>query len=459
MKHRILAAAIAVTVVAGSAACSSNSSDSGAGGSSVPDASALKNAKGVTEITVWHGLGAANGVAFDKLISEFNAANKGKIHVNATFQGVYADLLAKYTAGLRDNSTPTVMVAGDIATGFMTAVKKSIPATDMAKANPSDLKISDLSAAGRNYYTVNGKLQAVPMNMSTPMLWVNRDLLAKAGIPKSTDLSTLDAVIAAAKTVKEKTGQKGFTMPDDDWYIEQLTATAGQDFCTPDNGRKGSAASGITINTGAAKTAITKVADLYRSGVAVDGAPDGSAALSGFQAGKVAFLLNSSGALGALKTGTKFDYAALPFPTSGPKTSSGPVIGGSALWLSSTATDAQKAAGWKLETFLASAAAQEEFSHATGYLPVNTKTDASSTQQAFLKANPNYQTMVAQLKNVPIVSAPAGCVTGAMTAIRTGNINQIQAAFAGQKTIGAALDQAVTDAKSSIKKYQDQLGR
>ncbi|MFJ8777900.1 MULTISPECIES: extracellular solute-binding protein [unclassified Streptomyces] len=458
MKNRFAAAAIAVTVMAGSAACSSTSSGNDSA-SSVPDASALKNAKGVTEITVWHGLGAANGVAFNELISQFNAANKGKIHVKATFQGIYADLLAKYTAGLRGNSTPTIMVAGDIATGFMTDVRKSIPAADMAKANPGDLKLADLSAAGRNYYTVNGKLQAVPMNMSTPALWVNRDLLAKAGIPKSADLSTLDAVVAAARTVAEKTGQKGFTMPDDDWYIEQLAATAGQDFCTPDNGRKGTAASGITINTGAAKSAITKVADLYRTGVAVDGAPDGSAALSGFQAGKVAFLLNSSGALGALKSGTSFDYEALPFPTTGPKGSSGPVIGGSALWLSSTATDAQKVAGWKLETFLTSAAAQEQFSHATGYVPVNTKTDASSAQQAYLKANPNFQTFTTQIKNTPIVSAPAGCVTGAMTAIRTGNINQIQAAFAGQKSIGAALDQATADAKKAMKAYQGQRGQ
>jgi sn-glycerol 3-phosphate transport system substrate-binding protein len=458
MKNRIVAAAIAVTVMAGSAACSSTSTG-GNTGSSVPDPSALKNVKGVTEITIWHGLGAANGVAFNKLISEFNAANKGKIHVGATYQGLYADLLAKYTAGLRSNSTPTIMLAGDIATGFMTDVKKSISAADMAKANPGDLKLGDLSAAGRNYYTVNSKLQAVPMNMSTPMLWVNRDLLAKAGISKSTDLSSLDAMVAAAKTVAKKTGQKGFTMPDDDWFIEQLTATAGQDFCTPGNGRKGSRASGITINTGAAKSAIAKVADLYRTGVAVDGAPDGSAAISGFQAGKVGFMLHSSGVLGALKTGTHFDYEALPFPTTGPKSSSGAIIGGSALWLSNTATAAQQVAGWKLESFLTSPAAQEEFSHATGYVPVNTKTDASPTQQAYLKANPNFQAFTTQINNTPIVSATAGCVTGAMTAIRTGNINQLQAAFAGQKSVNAALDQAAADAKNAIKKYQDQLGQ
>lgn len=457
MKNAIAAAAVAVTVMAGSAACGSTSGGGGTG-SSVPDPSALENAKGVTEITIWHGLGAANGVAFNKLIGEFNTANKGKIHVKATYQGLYADLLAKYTAGLRNNSTPSIMLAGDIATGFMTDVNKSVPAAEMAKAIPGDLKVDDLSAAGRNYYTVNGRLQAVPMNMSTPMLWVNWDLLTKAGISKGTDLSSLDAVVAAARTVANKTGQKGFTMPADDWFIEQLTASSGQDFCTPDNGRKGTPASGITINTGAAKSAITKVADLYRTGVAVDGAPDGSAAISGFQGGKVAFMLFSSGGLGMLKTGTGFEYEALPFPRTGPKGSSGPVIGGSALWLSSTATAAQKVAGWKLEAFLTSPAAQEEFSHATGYVPVNTKTDASPTQQAHLKANPNLKAFTTQLKDTPIVSASAGCVTGAMTAIRIGNINQLQAAFAGEKSVDAALDQAAADAKTAIKNYRDRLG-
>src|SRR3954454_8389889 len=212
MKNRVLTTAMMVAVMAGAAACGSTSS--GGTGASVPGPSALKDAKGVTDITIWHGLGAANGVAFNKLIEEFNAANKGKINVKATYQGAYADLLAKYTAGLRSNSTPTVLLAGDIATGFMTDVKKSIPAQDMAKANPGDLKLDELSSAGRNYYTVNGKLQAVPMNMSTPVLWVNWDLLKKAGLSKNTDLSTLDSVVAAAKTVTKKTGQKGFTMPD-----------------------------------------------------------------------------------------------------------------------------------------------------------------------------------------------------------------------------------------------------
>ncbi len=454
---KIMSMAVTAALVASLAACSAASNNSSSD-TSAPGPTALKDASGVTNITIWDGLGAANGVAFNKLISEFNTANSGKIHVIATYQGAYADLLAKYTAGLRSNSGPTILLAGDIATGYLTDVKRSIPAAAMAKANPDDLNLGDLSAAGKNYYSVNGQQQAVPMNMSTPVLWVNRDLLKTAGIPDTTDLSTLKGVAAAAKTVTRKTGQKGITQADDDWYIEQLTAAAGQNFCTPDNGRKGKATTGITINSGAAKAAITTLADLYHSGVGLDGAPDGSTALTAFQAGKVAFMFNSSGAAGALKNGTPFKYEALPYPLSGPKGTSGTVIGGSALWLSSSASKAEQIAGWKLETFLTSSSAQEQFSHATGYVPVNNKVASSATQQAYLASHPNFQVFSNQIKNVPIASQTAGCVTGAMTAVRTANISQIQAAFSGSKPVDTALDQAVSDAKKAIDQYQQQLG-
>jgi len=459
MRTRVLPAAFAATLAVALAACGQSSTSSSGGGAtpSAPSASALTEATGTTDITVWHGLGAANGVAFTKLIDQFNQTNTDRIHVTATYQGVYADLLAKYTATLRDNSAPTVMLAGDIATAYMIDVHHSLPAAQMAKANPGDVPLADLAPAALNYYSVNGVQQAVPMNVSTPMLWVNRDLLGQAGVDPAS-LRTLDGVLAAATTVKQKTGTAGFTMQDDDWYIEQLVATAGQQFCTPGNGRTGQPATAITINTGLAKENITKVADLYRSGVAVDGAPDGSAAIAAFQAGKVAMMLYSSGIAGTLKTGTPFAYQSLPFPTSGPAGSSGPVIGGSALWLSSTATPAQQVAGWKLEAYLTSAAAQEQFSHATGYIPINKKTADSPTQKTFLADNPNAKAFAEQLADTPVTTATSGCVSGAMTKIKAADISELQAAFAGQKTVDAALDTATTQAAEAMKQYQAQVG-
>lgn len=456
MKKKVLAVAVAAAVIASLAGCSTSSSTTSAS-TSAPGPSALTNAKGVTNITIWHGLGAANGVAFQNAIDAFNTANQGKIHVTATFQGVYADLLAKYTASIRSKSAPTIMLAGDVATGYMKDVKQSLPAASMAKADPGVVNLSDLAAAAKAYYTVGGVQEAVPMNVSTPVLWVNKTILAQAGLA-NTPLNTLDEVVAAAKQIKAKTGIAGFSMPDDDWYVEQLTATAGQIFCTPDNGRSGKAPTAITINTGLAKQNITKVADLYRSGVAVDGALDGSAATSAFQAGKVGLILHSSGILGALKSGAPFNYEALPFPTSGPAGKSGPVIGGSALWLSSTATKAQQVAGWKLEGYLTSPQVQATFSQATGYVAINNKAGDIASEKTYLAANPNSQVFATQLKSTPAIPATAGCVSGAMTTLRTSNIAHLQAAFTNGDTVDDALNQGVELAKDAFANYKQQLG-
>ena len=450
------AAALAVTCLA---ACGSSSAEPpAASGAGAPAPAALQDAEGTTEITIWHGLGAANGEAFTRLIEEFNATNTDDVHVTAAYQGVYADLLAKYSAALRTDSAPTVMLAGDVATAYMIDVGRSIPAQTMAEANPGDLQLQDLAPAALNYYNVDGVQQAVPMNVSTPMLWVNRDVLRSAGL-EDAPLTTLDDVVAAATAVTANTGLTGFTMQTDDWYIEQLVATAGQEFCAPGNGREGQAADSITINTGAAAENITKIADLYRSGVAVDGAPDGSAAIAAFQAGQVGMMLYSSGIAGTLAKGTSFEYEALPFPTSGPEGESGPVIGGAGLWLSSTATPAQQVAGWKLETFLTSPEAQEEFTHATGYIPINTRTADSPTQQTYLQGNPNAQAFADQLAGTPVTTATSGCVSGAMSAIKSSNISQLQAAFAGTKPVDEALDTAVADAEKAFAQYREQLGR
>jgi sn-glycerol 3-phosphate transport system substrate-binding protein len=457
MNKKVITAAIGTALLVTLGACSSSGTSSGP--ANAPNASALQNAKGVTNISIWHGLSAANGTALQNAIDAFNAVNNGKIHVTATYEGVYADLLAKYTAAIRSKSTPAIVLAGDISLGYLTDTNQILPASQMAQANPGILNLSDLSPQALNYYKVNGVQEGVPMNVSTPVLWVNRDILKKAGISASAPLSTLDEVVAAAKTIRAKTGIAGFSTQDDDWYIEQLTASAGQDFCTPGNGRGGGGATGITINQGLAKQNITKISGLYTSGVAVDGGATGTAAISAFQAGKVGMIIMSSGILGALKTGPQFDYAALPYPTSGPAGQSGTVIGGSALYLSRTATAAQQVAAWKLEAYLTSPQVQEQFSQATGYVPINLKTADLPTEKAYLAANPSSQLFYNQLTTTPVVPATAGCVSGAMQTVKNSDMAQITAAWAGQKPVGAALDAAAGTAKTELTQYQGQLSR
>lgn len=115
--------------------------------------------------------------------------NEGGIRATATYQGAYADLLAKYTAPLRSKSAPTIMLAGDIATGHVTDVKAEHPGRCHGGGEPEDVKLDDLSAAARNYYAVDGKQQAVPMNVST-YAEDEQHLLKQAGITDTSSLRT-----------------------------------------------------------------------------------------------------------------------------------------------------------------------------------------------------------------------------------------------------------------------------
>ncbi|MBF4561938.1 extracellular solute-binding protein [Microbacterium sp. VKM Ac-2870] len=426
--------------------------------SAAPGASALDGA-GEVDITLWHGLGAVNGQALQSLVDQFNAQNAGKIHVDAVFQGTYDDLLAKYTASVKDGSSPTVMLAGDIASGYMRDVQRSMSPEAMAAANPGELNLDDLRPAARRYYSTDGHLMAVPMNTSTPVLWVNTQLLAQAGLPADVPLSSLDDVARVAKLVAQKTGQAGFVQAMDGWWFEQATAAAGAQYCAPDNGRGADGQpTAVAFDDPAQVAAFSTLTDIYTSGAGLDVGTDGNAAVAAFAAGKVALMFNSSGAAGAIAKSGMTGYTAARYPLSGDPRSSGTVVGGSALWLSATANDAQKVAGWKLESFLASAPAQEQFSQTTGYIPINIGVDSSSTEKSYLAAQPSAQVFLDQVNAVPQVPATAGCLTGAMTGIRKVIVSAMQSAFSGKTSVADALTTARAATADVLQQYRDQLG-
>jgi sn-glycerol 3-phosphate transport system substrate-binding protein len=118
-------------------------------------------------------------------------------------------------------------------------------------------------------------------------------------------------------------------------------------------------------------------------------------------------MFNSSGAASAVRTSAAFSWQALPYPTSGPKDTAGPIIGGASLWASGAGhTSAEQVASWQLISFLDSPASQAAFSTASGYVPVNTKTATEAGYRATLAARPELSTALTQLTGTPPVPPP-----------------------------------------------------
>ncbi|MFF5966463.1 extracellular solute-binding protein [Streptomyces collinus] len=425
-----------------------------------PGASALAAAKGPVTVTLWHGVGGPAGEALQKEIDAFNKANIGKIVVKASFQGSYADAIAKYTSAIRDGGTPSIMVSNDITTGYLRDAKQTVSAQAMAAANPKDLDLDQLRPAARNYYTANGELLAVPLNTSMPLLYVNDKMLDRAGVDRST-LGTLEGVAAAARKIHaEVSGVKGIDMPLDGWWFEQLTAAAGAPYCTPDNGRKGDGATALKLTSAAQRTAIGTMAKLYTDGVGLDTGAEGNAALSAFVAGKTAMMFNSSGAIGGLKEAGMTGYTALPYPLSGSKDTAGPAIGGAAMWVDQAGhSKAEQVASWKLISYLVSAEPQERFAMAPGYAPINTGVDNSPAWKRFLAKNGPYAVLGKQFADTPATTATSGCLTGAMTGVRAEVVPAMQQAFRGKTSLDSALKAAEKAATAKIQDYRKQAGQ
>ncbi|MET8981366.1 extracellular solute-binding protein [Streptomyces sp. NPDC004539] len=425
-----------------------------------PGPSALAKATAPVTVTLWHGLGGPAGKALQAEIDAFNRANTGRITVKASFQGSYADALAKYTSAVRGGGTPSVMISNDITTGYLRDAGRTVSAQAMAAANPGDLDLTKLRPAARSYYTADGQLLAVPLNTSMPMLYVDDKLLDRAGVDRTT-LGTLHGVAAAARQVHDRLpGVKGIDQPFDGWWFEQLTAGAGVAYCAPDNGRGASGATASSLTSGAQRAAIGTMAKLYTDGVALDTGTDGNAAVTAFAAGKTAMMLNSSGAIGALAAAGMKDYTALPYPVSGPASTSGALIGGAAMWVDRAGHNtAEQVASWKLISYLASAPAQERFATASGYAPINTDVDNSPTWKRFLAGHRQYAALARQFADTPANTATSGCLTGAMSGVRDVVVQQMQRAFSGQVPLDSALKSAEEQASQKIQDYRKQAGQ
>ncbi|GAA1683209.1 extracellular solute-binding protein [Streptomyces yatensis] len=453
----VLAALLTTVTVTTLTACGGSGEEATG---AAPGPSALGAAKGPVTVTLWHGLGGPAGKAFQKEIDAFNKANSGKIVVKSSFQGSYADAIAKYTSAIRDGGTPSIMVSNDITTGYLRDAHQTVSAQDMAAANPKDLDLDRLRPAARDYYTADGELLAVPLNTSMPLLYVNDELLDRAGVDRSS-LGTLEGVAAAARKIHARVpGVKGIDMPLDGWWFEQLTAAAGASYCTPDNGRKGDGATALSLTGGPQRKAIGTMAELYTDGAALNTGVDGNAALSAFTAGKTAMMFNSSGAIGGLEEAKMTGYTALPYPLSGSPSHAGAAIGGAAMWVDQAGhSKAEQVASWKAISYLASAEAQERFAKASGYAPINTEVDSSATWKQFLAKNQPYAVLGKQFADTRPTTATSGCLTGAMSGVRAVVVPEMQQAFNGKAPLDTALRAAEKAATAKIKDYRGQAGQ
>ena len=229
--------------------------------------SLMASAFAQTQIEFWHAFSDANrsGWIQDR-IDEFNAqlAAEGKNYVVVgERKGSYPETQQAAVLAARQGNPPHLVQLYEV--GSQIAVDSGIfmPVIDLGAFDTDDY-ISPVM----NYYTINGKVNSIPFNSSSPIIYANLTLMEAAGIgsvPRTFE-GILNACQAAENAGVLTADVKCFGMSLNGWFVEQWVAQQGEPLVNNDNGRAGRATE-VLLTSDAVKNVFNFMKSLNDNGL------------------------------------------------------------------------------------------------------------------------------------------------------------------------------------------------
>jgi sn-glycerol 3-phosphate transport system substrate-binding protein len=232
----VLAAAALLTASCGSSGDDGSVSSGDGGDSPTCAVDALDSATGPVEVVLWHSYVAKTKDTLEKLVNQYNAS-QSKVRVRVESQGnSYDELWNKYQQGAQAGDLPAIAILEDTATQSVVDSGTVLPA--QACIDADDYDTSDLVQTGIDYYSIDGDFYPGTINMSSPLLYINKNHLRRAGLDPNTAPKTLDELRDVAQAIKDSGAtQTPLAMNLTSWYIETWLTGSGQPMVDNENGR------------------------------------------------------------------------------------------------------------------------------------------------------------------------------------------------------------------------------
>lgn len=412
-----------------------------------------------TNIEMWIGL---TGPAQELLIQfgqEFNAM-QDDFQVEVSFRGQYPEQRAAAIAAFRAGNPPHIMQMFDAGTGDMFAARQAIvPVSEVyAKAGKEFDPSIFLSAAAGYYGAADGTLFSQPLNVSTAVMFYNKDILTKAGLDPNAPPATWPALIEASRQiVSSGAAPCGFTSTWIAWImLEQMSAIHDTPMSTLANGRDGLGAE-LTFNNELITRTVGTLAEMQKDRSFDYGGRSNDAAAK-FISGECGILLQSSGGHGAIERdlAAEFGVANLPYwpdLIAEPKNS---IVGGASLWVfnAPNRTEEEFRGVAEFLAFLSSTDVLKRLSEATGFLPATNATFEAMQAEGFWAANPGRDVPVLQLTRGTPTENSSGYRFGRWTEIRDFFHEEVERALQGATTPEAAVAAAVTRGNEALRAFE-----
>jgi len=408
------------------------------------------------QIQFWHAMGGALGGELDALVQRFNEAQKD-YRVVAEHKGSYEDTMIGALAAQRAGSGPHVVQVYEVGTAHMMAAKSSMrPLAQVMTENGERLEAKAFLPAVASYFSDNsGHLLALPFNVSTPILFYNKDAFRKANLDPEKPPRTWYEMPKSMGPLLEAGFHCAYTTVWPSWVqIENMSTWHNQDFASKDNGLSGLDAK-LIFNTHLMVRHVSMLSSWARagyftySGRRVEGEQR-------FEKGECAMVTAASSSYAELRRDAKFDFGVAPLPhyddiRGAPHHS---VIGGAALWVLAGKKGPEYRGVAKFIAWLARPEVQAEWHQRTGYVPVTRAAYELTVQKGFYKQNPGHEIAIKQLLLNNPTRESRGIRLGRMQEIRLILEQELESVWDGTAAPKLALDRAAERGDVLLRQFE-----
>jgi len=363
-------------------------------GSAQASAAAPAGGERIT-VRFWYGLGGQLGEVIEGQIAKFNQS-QDRVEVEGVFQQSYDAVQQKFQAALVSGDVPELVQMEIHATPQFAASGALTPLEDFYQNDP-DFNVDDLVPATLLNQRWDGKLYAMPINRSTPLLYYNKQLFRDAGLdpeqPPRTWQEFRDMAKQLTKVENGETTVYGFIPVSSWWYFESMVWSNGGELLSEDLS---------TVRFAEAGAAPLQIwADMIhtdKTARTFSGDKANEQLQQHFIQGRAAMVLNSTADLGRYYRDIQdFEFGTAFLPMMEGHEHAVPT-GGAAAAIPAAVSQEKKQAAWEFIKWWVSPEQAAFWSKNTGYFPVRKSSIELLTQEGYYQERPNFKTAIDQLQ-------------------------------------------------------------
>jgi sn-glycerol 3-phosphate transport system substrate-binding protein len=303
------------------------------------------------------------------------------VKVKLAFQGEVNEMMAKLVASLRGGDLPTIVYMNEANAQRFIDSGAATPIQEFIDQEKYDL--SDLDKKAVEYYTLDGKLWAMPFGMIVPLLYYNKIPFREVGLdPEKPPKDIEELRQASEKLVKRDSNgnltRTGLAIDLTAWHLDLVLQEHGDLYADNENGRAGRATE-VLFNGPTGQAFFQWWRDMVKDDLAINVGRNltGADTFLTMGTGSTAMTFGASSALRSvvdvLEGGlaqTQVDLAVANQPGV-PGGTGLPGIYSRALWILKSHPEEEQEAAWKFIKWLMEPEQQAEWYAGSGFLPVS----------------------------------------------------------------------------------------